>query len=61
MLQKRQVIVTSLGCCGRLSGVPSSESPNCWSSYNVRGKMGQDEMEDERGMVIDNNWFKDNN
>ena len=47
MLLKRQVIVTSLGYCCRQSGRPPS--PDCWSSCNVRGKMG----EDEKGMVIE--------
>ena len=53
-LSKRQVIVTSLGCCCRHSG----ESPRvpipgatavCKERWEVGG--GEGEMEDERGIV----------
>ena len=37
MYQNRQVIVTSFGCCWYSGG--TSQSPDCWSSYNVQGKM----------------------
>ena len=51
-LQKRQVIVTSLGGCCRHSGrVP--HSPDFWSSCNVRGKMREEEVDDDKGMVND--------
>ena len=50
-LQKRQVMVNSFGCCSDGRGAP--QSPNCWISCRVRGKMGEGAMEDGRGMVID--------
>ena len=51
-LQKHQVIVTSLGCCCRHSG-GVSQSPDCWSSCYVWGKMKASEVGDDRGMVSD--------
>ena len=45
-------MVTSLGCWFRYSGgVP--QSPDCRSSYNVRDKMGESEMEDDRGIIVE--------
>ena len=58
VLQKRQVIVTSLGCrCrhsvrwGGAGGAP--QSPDCGIFCNVRGKKGEGEMEDDRGMAME--------
>ena len=45
-------MVTSLGCC-YWPGRRVSQSPNCWSSCNVRGKMREDEEDDNKGMVSD--------
>ena len=51
-LQKHQVIVTSLGrYCRRSGGVP--QSPDCWSSCNVREKMREGEVDDGKGRVKD--------
>ena len=43
-------MVTSFGCCcviGRLA----LQSPSCWRSCKVQGKMEEGEMEGDRGMV----------
>ena len=37
MLQNHQVMVTSFGCCWYSGGTP--QSPHCWSSCNVWGKI----------------------
>ena len=52
-LQNRQVMVTSLGrCC--TSGTRVPQSPDCWSSCNVRRKMGECGGDDTKGMVNGN-------
>ena len=49
-LQNRQVMVTYLGlCCW--PGRRVSQSPNCWSSCNIRGKMREGGEDDDKGMV----------
>ena len=49
-LQNCQVMVTSLGlCCWPGRRVP--QSPDCWSSCNIRGKMRKDGEDDDKGMV----------
>ena len=45
-------MVTSLGhCCW--PGRRVSQSPECWSSCNVRGKMREGGEDDDKGMVND--------
>ena len=39
------------GCCSYSRGAP--QSPNCQSSCNVLEKMDQGEMEDDRGMIVE--------
>ena len=39
-----------LGCCCRYSG-GSPQSPDCWSYSNVWGKIGDFEVDNDRGMV----------
>ena len=51
MCQNRQVIVISFGCCWYSGGAP--QSPDFWSSCNVRGKMGAGRMEGDNGIVIE--------
>ena len=51
MFQNRQVIVTSLGCCWYSGG--TTQSPDCWSSCNVRGKTGAGGMEDDSGIATE--------
>ena len=51
-LQKRHVTVTSLGRCCRHSG-GALQSPDCWSSCSVRGKMREGEVDYDKGMVND--------
>ena len=47
---EHQVTVTYFSGCYRDSrGIP--QSPNCCSSYNLWGKMGESEMDDDRSMV----------
>ena len=41
MLQNRQVMVTSFGCCWYSGGAP--QGLDCWSSCNVQGKIGAGE------------------
>ena len=49
-LQNHQVMVTSLGlCCWPGRRVP--QSPDCWSSCNIRGKMREGGEDDDKGMV----------
>ena len=44
------VVVTSLGhCCRHSGGFP--QSLDCWSSWNVRGKIREVEVDDDKGMV----------
>ena len=50
-LQKLQVMVTLFGCCC-VNGRGAPQSPNCWRSCKVLGKMREGEMEDHRGMVL---------
>ena len=50
-LQKRQVMVTSFGCCADAKGAP--QSPNRWGSCKVLVKMEEGDMEDDRGMVME--------
>lgn len=52
MFQNRQVMVNSLGYCW-YSGGPTQRLDS-WSSCNVRGKIGVGEIEDGRGIVIEN-------
>ena len=48
-LQNHQVMVTSLGlCCWPGRRVP--QSPDCWSSCNIRGKMREGGEDDDKGM-----------
>ena len=51
-LQKHQVMVTSFGYC-RVDGRGAPQSPNRWRPSKVRGKMGEGEMEDDRGIVME--------
>ena len=51
VFQNRQVVVTSLYC--RYSESTPARSLDCWSSCNLWGKMSEDEMEDDRGMVME--------
>ena len=51
MFQNRQVMVTSFGCCWCSGDIP--QSPNCWSSCNVQGKMGAGGMEGDSGIVME--------
>ena len=44
-------MVTSFGCC-RYSG-GAAKSLNCWSSCNVRGKMGAGGMAGGNGIVME--------
>ena len=45
-------MMTSLGhCCW--SGRRFSQSPNCWSSCNISGKMSECEEDRNKGMVSD--------
>ena len=37
-------------CCANGRGAP--QSPNPWRSCKVQGKIGEDEMEDDSGMVM---------
>ena len=46
------VVVTSLGHCCRHSG-GFSQSLDFWSSCNVRGKIREVEVDDDKGMVND--------
>ena len=49
-LQNRQVMVTPLGfCCWPGRRVP--QSPDCWSSCNIRGEMREGGENDDKGMV----------
>ena len=45
------MIVSFLGCCWYIGG--NLHSPYCWSSCNVRKKMGAEGMEGESGVVIE--------
>ena len=45
------MIVTSFGCCWYSGGAP--QSPDCWSSCNIWGKMGVRQMEGDSGIVIE--------
>ena len=48
-LQNHQVMMTSLGlCCW--SGSRVSQSPDCWCSCNIRGKMREGGEDDDKGM-----------
>ena len=51
MLQNCQVMVTSFGCCWYSGGAP--QSPDCWSSCNVREKIGATGIEGESGIVME--------
>ena len=52
MFQNCHVMVTSLGCCcSYKEGAP--QSVTFWSSCNVRGKMGEGEMEDDIDMIME--------
>ena len=48
---KHQVIVTSFGC-SHVDGRGAAQSPNCWRSCKIQGKMGKGRM-DDMGMVMD--------
>ena len=45
-------MATSLGCCC-WPGRRVSQSPDCWSSCNVRGKMREGGEDDDKSMVSD--------
>ena len=51
-LQKRQVMVNYFGCCCS-DGRGAPQSPNHCRFYRVRRKMGEGEMEDGSGMVME--------
>ena len=51
VLQKRQVIVTSLGYCYR--HILHTKNPNCQSSWKVLGKIGEGELEDNSGIIME--------
>ena len=51
MLQNHQVIVTSFGYCWYSGGTP--QSLDCWSSCNVRRKMGAGGMGGDSGIVME--------
>ena len=51
MFQNGQVIVTSLGYCLYIGG--STQSPNCWSSYNVWRKKGAGGDGNDSDIVIE--------
>ena len=52
VFQNCHVMVTSLGCCcSYKEGAP--QSVTFWSSCNVRGKMGEGEMEDDIDMIME--------
>ena len=50
MLQDRQVMITSFGCCWYSGGAP--QSPDCWSSCNVWEKMDAGGMEEDSGIIM---------
>ena len=49
-LQNFQVIVTSLDLCG-WPGKRVPQSPDCWSSCNIQGKMREGGEDDDKGMI----------
>ena len=49
--QNRQVMMTSFGWCWCSGETP--QSPNCWSSCNVRGNIGAGVMEGDSGIVME--------
>ena len=49
--QNCQVMVTSFGWCWCSGETP--QSPNCWSSCNVRGNIGAGGMEGDSGIVME--------
>ena len=51
-LQKRQVMVTSFGGC-HADGRGAPKSPNCCRLCKTWGKMGESEMEDDKGIVME--------
>ena len=51
MYQNRQVMATSFGCCWYSGDAP--QSPDCWSSCNVWGKMVAGGMEGDDDIFIE--------